>query len=122
MSTSASRSNEPLIHHWMPFTGNKQFQEAPRIITRAKGIHYWNTQGEQLIDGVSGLYTTPAGHGRPRYAMRSPGNWRNSITRLPSSSACPAPLSWRRNSPNYSHLASTAYSLRARARKRSKPR
>jgi beta-alanine--pyruvate transaminase len=63
MSVSA-RSNEPLIHHWMPFTANKQFQDAPRIISRAKGMHYWNTQGEQLIDGVSGLYTTPAGHGR----------------------------------------------------------
>jgi beta-alanine--pyruvate transaminase len=63
MSVSV-RSNEPLIHHWMPFTANKQFHDAPRIITRAKGMHYWNTQGEQLIDGLSGLYTTPAGHGR----------------------------------------------------------
>lgn len=64
MSQAASRSNEPLIHHWMPFTANRQFQEAPRIITRAEGVHYWNTKGEKLIDGVSGLYTTPAGHGR----------------------------------------------------------
>ncbi|MCF3945463.1 aspartate aminotransferase family protein [Acidiphilium sp. AL] len=64
MSQAASRSNEPLIHHWMPFTANKQFQEAPRIIARAEGVHYWNTLGEQLLDGVSGLYTTPAGHGR----------------------------------------------------------
>ena len=64
MSQAASRSNEPLIHHWMPFTANKQFQEAPRIIARAEGVHYWNTLGEKLLDGVSGLYTTPAGHGR----------------------------------------------------------
>ena len=65
MSVSSHRSNEPLIHHWMPFTSNRQFQDAPRIITRAEGMHYWNTQGQQLIDGMSGLYTTPAGHGRP---------------------------------------------------------
>lgn len=64
MSQATSRSNEPLIHHWMPFTANKQFQEAPRIIARAEGVHYWNTAGEKLLDSVSGLYTTPAGHGR----------------------------------------------------------
>jgi len=64
MSDAASRSNEPLFHHWMPFTANRQFQESPRIIARAEGIHYWNTKGEQLLDGLSGLYTTPAGHGR----------------------------------------------------------
>ena len=56
--------NEPLAHHWMPFTGNRQFQEQPRILVRAEGVHYWNTRGEALLDGSSGLYTTPAGHGR----------------------------------------------------------
>ena len=64
MNQPASRSNEPLIHHWMPFTANKQFHDAPRIIARAEGVHYWNTAGEKLLDSVSGLYTTPAGHGR----------------------------------------------------------
>jgi beta-alanine--pyruvate transaminase len=64
MNQPASRSNEPLIHHWMPFTANKQFHDAPRIIARAEGVHYWNTAGEMLLDSVSGLYTTPAGHGR----------------------------------------------------------
>ncbi|WP_039888963.1 aspartate aminotransferase family protein [Acidiphilium sp. PM] len=64
MNPPASRSNEPLIHHWMPFTANKQFHDAPRIIARAEGVHYWNTAGEKLLDSVSGLYTTPAGHGR----------------------------------------------------------
>ncbi len=64
MSDVASRSNAPLFHHWMPFTANRQFQESPRIIARADGIHYWNTKGERLLDGISGLYTTPAGHGR----------------------------------------------------------
>ncbi|EGO93988.1 Beta alanine--pyruvate transaminase [Acidiphilium sp. PM] len=48
----------------MPFTANKQFHDAPRIIARAEGVHYWNTAGEKLLDSVSGLYTTPAGHGR----------------------------------------------------------
>ncbi|HQT73942.1 MAG: aspartate aminotransferase family protein [Acidiphilium sp. 37-67-22] len=64
MTQPALRSNEPLIHHWMPFTSNRQFHDAPRIIARAEGVHYWNTAGEKLLDAVSGLYTTPAGHGR----------------------------------------------------------
>ncbi len=64
MSDVASRSNAPLFHHWMPFTANRQFQESPRIIARAEGIYYWNTKGDRLLDGISGLYTTPAGHGR----------------------------------------------------------
>ena len=64
MSQAELRSNAPLIHHWMPFTANRQFLDAPRMIARAEGVHYWNDAGEQLLDGISGLYTTPAGHGR----------------------------------------------------------
>jgi adenosylmethionine-8-amino-7-oxononanoate aminotransferase len=37
MSQATPRSNEPLIHHWMPFTPNRQFLEAPRMIARAEG-------------------------------------------------------------------------------------
>jgi len=38
--------------------------ESPRIIARAEGIHYFNTRGEKLLDGSSGLYCIPLGHGR----------------------------------------------------------
>ena len=64
MSATARTDNVPLIHQWMPFTANRQFMEAPRIIARADGIHYYNTQGERLLDGSSGLYCIPLGHGR----------------------------------------------------------
>jgi beta-alanine--pyruvate transaminase len=64
MSATARASNDPLIHQWMPFTANRQFHEAPRIIARAEGIHYFNTRGEPLLDGSSGLYCIPLGHGR----------------------------------------------------------
>jgi beta-alanine--pyruvate transaminase len=62
--SATARSNDPLIHQWMPFTANRQFMDAPRIIARAEGIHYWNTRGEKLLDGSSGLYCIPLGHGR----------------------------------------------------------
>jgi beta-alanine--pyruvate transaminase len=64
MSATARASNDPLIHQWMPFTANRQFFEQPRIIARAEGVYYYNTRGERLLDGSSGLYCIPLGHGR----------------------------------------------------------
>jgi beta-alanine--pyruvate transaminase len=64
MSATARASNDPLIHQWMPFTANRQFLEQPRIIARAEGVYYFNTRGEKLLDGSSGLYCIPLGHGR----------------------------------------------------------
>jgi beta-alanine--pyruvate transaminase len=65
MSAATRPSNDPLIHQWMPFTSNRQFQEQPRLIARAEGVYYYNTRGEKLLDGSSGLYCIPLGHGRP---------------------------------------------------------
>jgi beta-alanine--pyruvate transaminase len=65
MSASFRPSNDPLIHQWMPFTANRQFMEQPRMIARAAGVYYYNTRGEKLLDGSSGLYCVPLGHGRP---------------------------------------------------------
>jgi beta-alanine--pyruvate transaminase len=62
--SATARSNDPLVNQWMPFTANRQFHEAPRIIARAEGVYYYNTRGEQLLDGSSGLYCIPLGHGR----------------------------------------------------------
>jgi len=64
MSATARPSNDPLIHQWMPFTANRQFIEQPRILARAEGVYYYNTRGEKLLDGSSGLYCIPLGHGR----------------------------------------------------------
>jgi beta-alanine--pyruvate transaminase len=64
MSAAPRPSNDPLVYQWMPFTANRQFLEQPRIIARAEGVYYYNTQGEKLLDGSSGLYCIPLGHGR----------------------------------------------------------
>ena len=64
MSAAVHPSNDPLINQWMPFTANRQFLEQPRIIARAEGVYYYNTRGEKLLDGSSGLYCIPLGHGR----------------------------------------------------------
>jgi beta-alanine--pyruvate transaminase len=54
--------------HWMPFTANRQFKKAPRMLVRAKGMHYWSHDGRQVLDGTSGLWCVNAGHARPEIA------------------------------------------------------
>jgi beta-alanine--pyruvate transaminase len=51
---------------WMPFTANRQFKKAPRLLARSQGMHYWTTQGRQVLDAVAGLWCVNAGHNRPR--------------------------------------------------------
>ena len=51
--------------HWMPYTGNRQFKADPRIIVAAKGVWYTDSDGRQILDGHSGLWTSGLGHGRP---------------------------------------------------------
>ena len=61
-------SNEFLEAHWMPFSGNRDFKAAPRMINRSEGVYLWNQNGDQLIDGSSGLFNVAAGHGRKSIA------------------------------------------------------
>jgi len=51
--------------HWMPFTANRHFKAHPRLLTAAEGVHYVAADGTRVLDGVSGLFCVPAGHGRP---------------------------------------------------------
>jgi beta-alanine--pyruvate transaminase len=51
---------------WMPFTANRQFKKAPRLFARAKDMHYWTTDGRQVLDGTAGLWCVNAGHCRPK--------------------------------------------------------
>jgi len=51
--------------HWLPFTNNRDFKSEPRMLVRARGLHYWDQQGRQLLDGSSGLFVAAAGHCRP---------------------------------------------------------
>lgn len=51
---------------WMPFTANRDFKQAPRLVSRAEGMHYWTPDGRQILDGTAGLWCVNAGHARPR--------------------------------------------------------
>ncbi|MFM8769856.1 MAG: aspartate aminotransferase family protein [Rubrivivax sp.] len=52
--------------YWMPFTANRQFKKAPRLLARSSGMHYWDDKGRQILDAVAGLWCVNAGHARPR--------------------------------------------------------
>ncbi|NBB84453.1 MAG: aminotransferase class III-fold pyridoxal phosphate-dependent enzyme [Alphaproteobacteria bacterium] len=51
---------------WMPFTANRQFKSAPRLIVGAEGMHYTTHDGRQVMDGIAGLWCVNCGHGAPR--------------------------------------------------------
>lgn len=49
---------------WMPFTANRQFKQAPRLLARARGMEYFTPEGRRVLDGAAGLWCVNAGHGR----------------------------------------------------------
>jgi beta-alanine--pyruvate transaminase len=61
MTSSLANSLEAL---WLPFTPNRQFKTEPRLIARGQGMHYYDPQGRELLDGLAGLWCSLAGHGR----------------------------------------------------------
>ena len=57
-----------LESHWMPFTANRDFKQNPRIVVKSDGMYLWDYKGGEVIDGSSGLFCTPLGHGRREIA------------------------------------------------------
>ena len=57
-----------LEQHWMPFTANREFKSDPRIIVGGNGVYFTDHKGGKIIDGSSGLFCCPLGHGRKEIA------------------------------------------------------
>ena len=68
MHGPATRNSPDLASYWMPFTANRQFKAAPRLLASAHGMMYTSDDGRQIIDGTSGLWCVNAGHGRTEIA------------------------------------------------------
>ncbi len=62
-ATTAAAPND-LESFWMPFTANRAFKARPRLIARAKDMHYYTPEGRQVLDAAAGLWCTNAGHNR----------------------------------------------------------
>jgi beta-alanine--pyruvate transaminase len=63
MDSAVSNS---LNEFWMPFTANRQYKSAPRLLVAAKDMHYTSHDGRQVLDGAAGLWCVNAGHCRPK--------------------------------------------------------
>ena len=48
----------------MPFTANRAFKRAPRLLVEAKGMYYTAADGRRILDGTAGLWCVNAGHCR----------------------------------------------------------
>ncbi|WP_380873051.1 aspartate aminotransferase family protein [Sphingomonas sp. DBB INV C78] len=55
-----------LAAFWLPFTDNRGYKADPRLLARAKDMHYWTPDGRQILDGTAGLWCVNAGHTRPK--------------------------------------------------------
>ncbi|SDX32742.1 putrescine aminotransferase [Pseudomonas syringae] len=56
-------------HHLAPFSDYKQLKEnGPRIIIRAEGVYLWDSEGQKILDGMSGLWCVAIGYGREELA------------------------------------------------------
>lgn len=59
-------TNQDLSAYWMPFTSQRDFRSAPRLIVGAEGHYYTAADGRRLYDIFSGLWTSGVGHCHPR--------------------------------------------------------
>lgn len=64
MDTHHGSNTPALDSYWMPFTANRQFKAAPRLLVAAQGMHYTSDDGRRVLDGTAGLWCVNAGHGR----------------------------------------------------------
>ena len=56
-------------HHLAPFSDVRQLAEkGPRIITSAKGVYLWDSEGNKILDGMAGLWCVAVGYGRDELA------------------------------------------------------
>ena len=78
---------------FMPFTANRAFKARPRLIARAKDMHYYTPEGRPILDGAAGLWCTNAGHNRALVQAISAG--RGADSRRPSISASARPSELR---------------------------
>ncbi|MFM8819323.1 MAG: aspartate aminotransferase family protein [Phenylobacterium sp.] len=64
MSADYGDNRPDLSAFWMPFTANRQFKDAPRLLAEASGMYYRTVDGDAVLDGTAGLWCCNLGHAR----------------------------------------------------------
>ena len=66
LSDQVHLEREELDNYWMPFTANRQFKSAPRMLVKGEGMYYWDDQGRKILDGIAGMWCCNLGHNHPK--------------------------------------------------------
>jgi putrescine---pyruvate transaminase len=57
------------LHHLHPFTDHSSLRAGgARVIVRGEGAYIWDSDGQRILDGMSGLWTANIGYGRKELA------------------------------------------------------
>jgi beta-alanine--pyruvate transaminase len=64
MSADYGDNRPDLSAFWMPFTANRQYKDAPRLLVEASGMYYRTIDGDSVLDGTAGLWCCNLGHAR----------------------------------------------------------
>ncbi|HEY9081501.1 aspartate aminotransferase family protein [Magnetovibrio sp.] len=65
LNSTSQWQQEDREHHLHPFTDIAQLNaKGVRVITKADGVYLWDSEGEKIIDGMSGLWCVNIGYGR----------------------------------------------------------
>lgn len=64
MNVTQSYQQLDAAHYLHPFTDSGALGGNARIIKRAEGVYLWDTDGNKLLDGMSGLWCVNMGYGR----------------------------------------------------------
>jgi len=62
---SATTETEAL-RHILARDQMKEFAKNPFVISRAEGVRFWDVDGKEYLDGLSGIYVVSVGYGNPR--------------------------------------------------------
>ena len=71
MLLNSSNNRNKDIHYTLhPYTNlSVHEEEGPLVITRGEGIHVWDDQGNQYIEGLAGLWCVSLGFSEPRLSQ-----------------------------------------------------
>ena len=62
---TATLRAQDAAHHLHPFTDTQSLNASgTRIIVRGEGVRIWDSDGNEIIDGMSGLWCVNLGYGR----------------------------------------------------------
>jgi len=63
---SAATVQEDFLKHVIARDQMKEFCKNPLVMARAEGMRYWDANGKEYLDALSGIYVASVGHGNRR--------------------------------------------------------